>query len=166
MLPLTRFFLISKRLFFIFDKSIPVRIHPSFFLDTPLTQSPEHEPEYFAAVVSLASASFDTSYTHAQTNNVSKENISSEDLVNFSSENVESVRVATSAYGIHLFGKLRIPAASESDPAYIHFRIFIAGGDEPPKLHSIHTEEKDDDDGGKTYRAIFTKDDELEWFDT
>jgi len=45
-------------------------------------------------------------------------------------------------------------------------RIFIAGGDEPPKLHSIHTEEKDDESGGKTYRAIFTEQDELEWFDT
>jgi hypothetical protein len=54
----------------------------------------------------------------------------------------------------------------ESGPAYIHFRAFIGGGDEPAKLHSIHTEEKDDAGGGKTYRAIFTKDDPLEWFDT
>lgn len=103
----------------------------------------KHEPEYFAAVESL----------------------SDRDLANFSSENFESVRVATSAYGIHLFGSLRIPAA-ESDSAYIHFRIFIGGGDEPPKLHSIHTEVKDDADGGKSFRAVFTKDDELEWFDT
>ncbi|KAL4727519.1 hypothetical protein ACLX1H_006433 [Fusarium chlamydosporum] len=69
----------------------------------------------------------------------------------------------TSAYGIHLFGKLRIPAMPDpSGPAYIHFRIFIGGGDEPPKLHCIHTEEREDSSGGKTYRAVFTKNDELE----
>lgn len=28
------------------------------------------------------------------------------------------------------------------------------------------TEEKESSDGGKTYRAIFSKGDELEWFDT
>jgi hypothetical protein len=44
--------------------------------------------------------------------------------------------------------------------------VFVAGGDEPPSLHSIHTEEKDDGDGGKTYRAVFKDSDELEWFDT
>ncbi|KAM0245022.1 hypothetical protein ACHAP5_005694 [Fusarium lateritium] len=105
----------------------------------------KHEPEYFAATGDL----------------------SDQELVGFSEDDFESVRVATSAYGIHLFGKARIPALSESSgPAYIHFRVFIGGGDEPPKLHSIHTEERDDSSGGKTYRAIFTKDDELEWFDT
>jgi hypothetical protein len=75
------------------------------------------------------------------------------------------VRVAVSAYGIHLFGKLRIPALPDSGPAYIHFRMFVAGG-EPATLHSIHTEEKEVDGGDKTYRAIFTGDDPLEWFDT
>ncbi|KAM0339814.1 hypothetical protein ACHAPU_010767 [Fusarium lateritium] len=105
----------------------------------------KHEPEYFAAAGDL----------------------SDQDLAAFSADDFEAVRVATSAYGIHLFGKVRIPALSEtSSSAYIHFRIFIAGGDEPPKLHSIHTEERDDPSGGKTYRAIFTKNDELEWFDT
>jgi hypothetical protein len=44
--------------------------------------------------------------------------------------------------------------------------VFVAGGDEPPKLHSIHTEEKDDGNGGKTFRAVFGENDELEWFDT
>ena len=71
-----------------------------------------------------------------------------------------------SAYGIHIFGKVRIPGMPDSGPAYIHIRIFVQGGDEPAKLHSIHTEERDEDGGGKTYRAIFTNDDELEWFDT
>ncbi|KAF9767916.1 hypothetical protein IL306_014856 [Fusarium sp. DS 682] len=104
----------------------------------------KHEPEYFAAA-----------------------NLSDQDLVGFGVEDFEAVRVATSAYGIHLFGKLRIPAmADPSGPAYIHFRVFIAGGDELPKLHSIHTEEREDPSGGKTYRAIFNKNDELEWFDT
>ncbi|KAF4451037.1 hypothetical protein F53441_5936 [Fusarium austroafricanum] len=96
-----------------------------------------------------------------------QEHLSDQDLVGFSADDFEAVRVATSAYGIHLFGKLRIPAMSDpSGPAYIHFRVFIGGGDEPPKLHSIHTEEREDTNGGKTYRAIFAKNDELEWFDT
>ncbi|KAG9253588.1 uncharacterized protein F5Z01DRAFT_147570 [Emericellopsis atlantica] len=105
----------------------------------------KHETEYFAAAQKL----------------------SDDDLTAFQTSDFTSVRVATTAYGIHLFGKIRIPALAESGgPAYIHVRIFIAGGDEPPKLHSIHTEEKDDESGGKTYRAIFTEQDELEWFDT
>ncbi|CAM1507330.1 Fc.00g069710.m01.CDS01 [Cosmosporella sp. VM-42] len=104
----------------------------------------KHEKEYFAAV----------------------EHLSDHDLAGFSTDDLESVRVAVSAYGIHLFGKVRIPAMPESGPAYIHFRAFIAGSDEPPKLHSVHTEERDEEGGGKTFRAIFTKDDALEWFDT
>ncbi|KAH6895145.1 hypothetical protein B0T10DRAFT_557381 [Thelonectria olida] len=104
----------------------------------------KHEPEYFAAA----------------------KNISNDELTDFSTGDVESVRVATSAYGIHLFAKLRIPALADDGPAYVHFRVFIGGGGDPPKLHSIHTEEKEHSDGDKTYRAIFTKDDELEWFDT
>ncbi|RGP73635.1 hypothetical protein FLONG3_6285 [Fusarium longipes] len=105
----------------------------------------KHEPEYFAAT----------------------EHLSDQDLVGFSADDFVSVRAATSAYGVHLFGKLRIPAMPDpSGPAYIHFRVFIGGGDEPPKLHCIHTEEREDSSGGKTYRAVFTNDDELEWFDT
>jgi hypothetical protein len=77
------------------------------------------------------------------------------------------VRAAVSAYGVHLFGKIRIPALPDSGPAYIHARVFISGDDgTPAKLHSIHTEEADDANGGKKYRAIFTSDDKLEWFDT
>lgn len=33
-------------------------------------------------------------------------------------------------------------------------------------ISSSDTEEKESSDGGKTYRAIFSKGDELEWFDT
>lgn len=74
--------------------------------------------------------------------------------------------MAKSAYGVHLFGKLRIPAMPESGPAYVHIRLFVMGGEEPAKLHSIHTEEKEEEGGSKTFRAIFTKDDKLEWFDS
>ncbi|WYZ34375.1 hypothetical protein EsH8_I_000651 [Colletotrichum jinshuiense] len=103
----------------------------------------KHEPEYFQAV----------------------EHLDDHQLASFGPEDFVSVRVAVSAYGIHLFGKIRIPALPDSGPAYIHFRAFVPGG-EPPKLHSFHTEEKEHPDGDKTYRAIFTKDDALEWFDT
>jgi hypothetical protein len=74
--------------------------------------------------------------------------------------------VAVSAYGFHLFGKVRIPAMPDSGPAYILFRAFDAGKDEDATLHSIHTEEKEHPDGDKTYRAIFNEDDPVEWFDT
>ncbi|CAJ2513470.1 Uu.00g015890.m01.CDS01 [Anthostomella pinea] len=104
----------------------------------------KHEPEYFAAVQHLSDA----------------------DLTSFTSSDFESVRVAVSAYGIIMFGKLRIPAMPDSGPAYIHFRAFTAGPDETASLHSIHTEEREEPNGGKKYRAIFTKDDALEWFDT
>ncbi|KAH9998072.1 hypothetical protein F4779DRAFT_167957 [Xylariaceae sp. FL0662B] len=110
----------------------------------------KHEPEYFAAVQHLSDA----------------------DLTAFTSADLESVRVGTSAYGIHLFGKVRIPAMPETGPAYVHFRAFVGGGGdedgEPAKasLHSIHTEEREEADGDRKYRAIFTKDDPLEWFDT
>ncbi|KAI8167675.1 hypothetical protein K4K49_002667 [Colletotrichum sp. SAR 10_70] len=105
----------------------------------------KHEREYFQAV----------------------EELDDDQLAGFSSKDLVAVRVAVSAYGVHLFGKIRIPAMSDSGPAYIHFRAFdVPGGDEPAKLHSIHTEEKEHSDGGKTYRAIFTKNDPLEWFDT
>ena len=65
-----------------------------------------------------------------------------------------------------LFGKVRIPALEDSGPAYIQFRAFTEGPDKESKFHSIHTEEKDEADGGKTFRAIFLKKDPLEWFDT
>ncbi|KAH8730822.1 hypothetical protein GQ44DRAFT_767995 [Phaeosphaeriaceae sp. PMI808] len=110
----------------------------------------KHEPEYFRAVKDLSNS----------------------DLVSFSCKDLESVRVASSAYGLHLFGKVRLPAASD---AYIHVRIFGSAKDgtngssadeREYKLHSIHTEEVIKDDGDKVYRAIFTKNDALEWFDT
>ncbi|KAI0151852.1 hypothetical protein GGR57DRAFT_173968 [Xylariaceae sp. FL1272] len=103
----------------------------------------KHEPEYFAAVQDLSDA----------------------DLTSFTTSDLESVRVAQSAYGIHIFGKIRIPAVPS---AYLHVRVFVSEDDGKPvyKFHSIHTEEKEESDGNKKYRAIFGQDDELEWFDT
>jgi hypothetical protein len=115
-----------------------------------LTCFAEHEPEYFRAAASLSDA----------------------DLTSFTSSDLESVRVANSAYGLHLFGKLKIPTL---DDAYIHIRIFGSAKDGTDgssvdereyKLHSIHTEEVVKEDGDRVYRAIFGKGDALEWFDT
>jgi hypothetical protein len=82
------------------------------------------------------------------------------------------VRVAASAYGVHLFCKVRIPAA---EGAYIHVRVFGAAregtdGSEADereyRVHSIHTEEVVKEDGDRVYRGVFGEGDELEWFDT
>lgn len=94
--------------------------------------------------------------------NTKKEHLNNEDLTSFTPDDLTLVRVATSAYGIHLFGKIRIPKLPDS---YLHVRLFIGSG-EPAKLHCIHTEEKDDGNGGKAYRGVFKNEDELEWFDT
>ncbi|KAK0730558.1 hypothetical protein B0H67DRAFT_639043 [Lasiosphaeris hirsuta] len=104
----------------------------------------KHEPEYFAAV----------------------EHLSNSELAGFGPDDFQQVRVAVSAYGYHLFGKVRIPVMPEDGPAYIHFRAFTGGPDDEPKLHSIHTEEKEEPDGGRSFRAIFTKNDPLDWFET
>jgi len=92
--------------------------------------------------------------------------LSDDELVGFTSDNFEEVRVAKTAYGVILFGKLRIPAAPKDGPAYVHFRAFDGGPEKEHKFHSFYTEEKDDGSGGKTYRAIFTKNDKLDWFDS
>ncbi|KAK0754049.1 hypothetical protein B0T18DRAFT_312381 [Schizothecium vesticola] len=107
-------------------------------------QHDKHEPEYFAAVKDLSDSQ----------------------LAAFSAENFSEVRVAVAAYGFILFGKVRIPAMPDDGPAYIHFRAFTGGPDDEAKLHSIHTEEKEDDSGGKSFRAIFKGDESLEWFDS
>lgn len=129
--------------------------------------------------------------------------LSDAELAGFSADDFSLVRAATSAYGHHLFGKVRIPALPDEGPAYIHFRAFTPGPDEQASLHSIReylpciciyipyqagpwvglvefvcetvadrcggvadTEDAKGEDGGHTFRAIFTKDDELKWFDT
>jgi hypothetical protein len=82
------------------------------------------------------------------------------------------VRVANSAYGLHLFGKVRLPAVQD---AYIHVRIFGSakegtdGSDVDEreyKLHSVHTEEVVKSDGDHVFRAILNEKDALEWFET
>jgi hypothetical protein len=77
----------------------------------------EHEPEYFAAV----------------------EHLSDAQLAGFGPDDLHQVRVAVSAYGVHLFGKVRIPAMPDDGPAYIHFRAFTGGPDDTATLHSIRT---------------------------
>lgn len=72
------------------------------------------------------------------------------------------VRVATSAYGLHLFGKVKLPESQGK--ANFHFRAFVGG--ETAKLHCIHTEEIEQADGTKSFKAIFSEGDPLEWFDT
>ncbi|KAG9245634.1 hypothetical protein BJ878DRAFT_418797 [Calycina marina] len=103
----------------------------------------KHESEYFSAVSQL----------------------SDHELTTFTPSNLTQVRVAGSAYGMHLFGKVKLEAL---DDGYIHFRAFVPnpGNSEVVKLHCIHTEETEDGEGGKTYKAVFGKEQELEWFDT
>ncbi|KAJ4381540.1 hypothetical protein N0V86_002900 [Didymella sp. IMI 355093] len=109
-----------------------------------------HEPEYFRAV----------------------KHVSDSDLTSFTAHDLESVRVAISAYGLHLFGKIKLPAV---DNGYIYVRVFgspkdgIDGSSADEReysLHSIHTEEVIKEDGDRVYRAIFGRNDKLEWFDT
>jgi hypothetical protein len=122
----------------------------AFAPSTALLTRIEHEPEYFQAV----------------------KDVSDSDLSSFSARDLESVRVANSAYGLHLFGKVKLPAV---DNAYIHIRVFGSAkegtdgsslDEREYSLHSIHTEETVREDGDRVYRAIFGRDDELEWFDT
>ncbi|KAF2656360.1 hypothetical protein K491DRAFT_715435 [Lophiostoma macrostomum CBS 122681] len=110
----------------------------------------KHEPEYFRAV----------------------KHLDDNQLTSFDSSNLEYVRVAETAYGLHLFGKVKLPAL---DDGYIHVRIFISAKDgtdgrdleeRQAKLHSIHTEEVVKADGDHVYRAVFGKNDQLEWFET
>lgn len=74
---------------------------------------------------------------------------------------LKEVRVATSAYGKHLFGKVNLPDST----SYFMFRAFIPGGAETAKLHCIHMAEIEGKDGEKTFKAIWGPDDKLEWFD-
>ena len=67
------------------------------------------------------------------------EHLSDAELAGFAIDDLHQVRVAVSAYGIHVFGKLRIPALPDDGPAYIHFRAFTSGPDDDAKLHSIRT---------------------------
>lgn len=82
--------------------------------------------------------------------------------------------MATTAYGLHLLGKVLLPEGTESTEStkptgegkYIHFRAFIPGEPNTAKLHCIHMEETDvGGEEGKMFRAVFGEGDALEWFD-
>ena len=109
-----------------------------------------HEPGYFRAV----------------------KNVPDSDLTSFTAYDLESVRVAISAYGLHLFAKIRLPSV---DDGYIHIRVFGSPKDGTDcssadkreySLHSIHTEDVVEEDGDRVFRAILGRNDKLEWFDT
>ena len=75
-----------------------------------------------------------------------------------------AVRAGSVAYGLIVFGKVRIPA---SKGGYFFVRWFVGGEDvdgdgdleKEVKFHSIYTEEKEDGKGGKRFRAIMGEDD-------
>jgi hypothetical protein len=93
--------------------------------------------------------------------------VSDADLIAFSQSDFVLVRHAKVAYGHILFGKIHLPKLPGSGPSYIHFRAFEPepGTEKSAELHSVHTERKEQSDGSFTYRALFTKDDPLEWFE-
>lgn len=96
----------------------------------------EHEPEFFSKVAHL----------------------SDHELTAFTTNDLKLVRVAESAYGLHIFGKVHI-----ADSNYIHVRIFVSG--DGPMFHSIREDEIDGKGGDKVFKAIFGEEDELVWFD-
>lgn len=96
----------------------------------------EHETEYFAAVA----------------------NLSDHELTAFTTKDIKLVRVATSAYGLHVFYKVHI-----ADSHYIHVRVFVSG--DGPEFHSIRQDEIPGKGGDKVFKAIFSDEDELVWFD-
>lgn len=112
----------------------------------------KHEPEYFSAVADL----------------------SDDDLSSFDESDLVAVRAGRVAYGMIVFGKVKIP---KSKDGYVFVRWFVGGddvdgdgtveadeGEIKYKLHSFYTEEKDDGKGGKRYRAIMGESDELFFF--
>lgn len=81
--------------------------------------------------------------------------LSDTELVQFDEKSLESVRVGQTAYGIHIFGKVRLPHV---DNAYIHVRMYVGedGGDKTYKLHSIFI--------NKDGKLVLTAEDDLDWF--
>lgn len=111
----------------------------------------KHEPEYFASVKSL----------------------SDQELTSFDESDIVAVRAGRVAYGVLIFGKVRLQAPGK----YIFVRWFVGGDDEDDdgkvekdevdyKFHSFYTEEKPeaDADGTTRYRAIMGERDELFFF--
>lgn len=75
----------------------------------------------------------------------------------FTTEDIKLVRVANSAYGLHVFYKVHIANSN-----YIHVRVFVGG--DGPEFHSIREDEIEGKDGDKIFKAIFSEHDELVWF--
>lgn len=124
----------------------------------------EHEKEYFQAVVSLVHLRSQSQ--HSQAHRIIQAHLSDDELAGFSADDFDLVRVGASAYGMHIFGRVKIPALPADGPCYVFFRLCDKGKDEEATFHSFHTEQSPDEaNGGFKYRAIFTKDDPIEWFD-
>jgi hypothetical protein len=107
----------------------------------------KHEPQYFQAVSAL----------------------SDDELIDFDEKNLIQVRAGNVAYGLIVFGKVVIPAKAKLAGAVeqcIFVRWFVGGEDDDGdgqvekevKFHSIYTEEKENPEGGRSYRAIVSKD--------
>lgn len=112
----------------------------------------KHEPQYFAAVADL----------------------SDDDLASFDESDLVSVRAGKVAYGMIVFGKVKLP---KSKGGYFFVRWFVGGddvdgdgvveadeGEVKYKFHSIHTEAKGEDGSGE-FRAIMGESDDLFFFD-
>jgi hypothetical protein len=115
----------------------------------------KHEPKYFAAVSHLSDAQ----------------------LTSFDTADLVAVRAGKVAYGVIVFGKVKIPGATASDGSqgYVFVRWFVGGADHDGdglmekdeveyKFHSFYTEDKEEAGGGNTYRAIMGEKDELFFF--
>lgn len=110
-------------------------------------QHDKHEPSYFVAVSSL----------------------SDDELTSFDESDLVAVRAGSVAYGVIVFGKVRIP---KSEGGFVHVRWFGGGADtdgdgdveKAYKFHSVYTEEKEWSHGVKTFRAIMEEGDELQFF--
>jgi hypothetical protein len=113
----------------------------------------KHEPEYFSDVSTL----------------------SDQELTSFDEHDLVAVRAGSVAYGLIVFGKVRIP---KTEGGYVFVRWFVGGDDNDGdgkveadegeveyKFHSFYTEDKaDSGEGGRRYRAIMKEDDELFFF--
>jgi len=101
----------------------------------------KHEPQYFHAVSQL----------------------SDHELAAFGEDDLVAVRVGDVAYGLIVFGKVRIPAAKG---AFFFVRWFVGAGEKEGegkeveyKFHSIYNEAKRGDDGVETFKATMGEDD-------
>lgn len=114
----------------------------------------KHEPEYFSSV---------SSFSDSQ-------------LTSFTEDELVAVRAGRVAYGVIIFGKVRLTTAAGQ---YIFVRWFVGGddldgdgkveadeGEVEILFHSFYTEEAKggDADGTTRYRAIMGEEDELFFF--